>query len=86
MKLGSPSLSLKDGAAWSDDPERRDSFDNFLTKTRQVNRHTKGERNARTLKRSRDELMARMNKRSRFDTSRQNVQVKKKISRYDFSF
>ena len=78
MKLGRP--PLLGGPALSD-TERRNSFDNILTQSRQVDGQNKREGKVRSLKRGRDGMMmmAGMNKRSRSDakvTSRQNVQVK----------
>ena len=78
MKLGRP--SLLGGPALSD-TERRNSFDNILTQSRQVDGQNKREGKVRSLKRGRDGMMmmAGMNKRSRSDagvTSRQNVQSK----------
>ena len=72
--MGGPTLS---------DTERRNSFDNILTQSRQVDGQNKREGKVRSLKRGRDGMMmmAGMNKRSRSDTavtSRQNVQVKTK--------
>ena len=70
--LGGPTLS---------DTERRNSFDNILTQSRQVDGQNKRESKTKSVKRDRDGMMmmAGMNKRSRSDTgaiSRQNVQVK----------
>ena len=75
MMLGRP--SLMDGPTLSDS-ERRKSFDNILTQSRQVDGQDK--REVRSVKRGRDGMMmmAGMNKRSRSDigvTSRQNVEV-----------
>ena len=76
--LGGPALC---------DTERRNSFDNILTQSRQVDGYNRGKSNVRSVKRGRDGMTmmeAGMNKRSRSDTgvtSRQNVQVKKNMIR-----
>ena len=77
MMLGRP--SLLGGPALSN-TERRNSFDNILTQTRQVDGQNGREGKVRSVKRGRDGMMmmAGMNKRSRSDigvTSRQNVEV-----------
>ena len=81
VKLGRPSLLV--GSALSD-AERRNSFDNILTQSRQVDGQNKREGKVRSVKRGRDGMMmmAGMNKRSRSDTgvtSRPDVQVKIKL-------
>ena len=78
MMLGRP--SLLGGPALSD-TERRNSFDNILTQSRQVDGDNGGKSKIRSVKRDRDGMMmmAGINKRSRSDTavgSKQNVQVK----------
>ena len=78
MKLGRP--SLLGGPALSD-TERRNSFDNILTQSSQVDGQNKREGKVRSVKRGRDGrmMMGGINKRSRSDpgvTPRQNVQVK----------
>ena len=84
MMLGRP--SLLGGPALSD-TERRNSFDNILTQSRQVDGDNGGKSKIRSVKRDRDGMMMMaggMNKRSRSDTgvaSRQNVQVKKNMMR-----
>ena len=70
--MGGPALS---------DAERRNSFDNILTQSRQVDRQNKREGKVRSVKRGRDGMMMLMgmSKKSRSDTgvtSRPNVQVK----------
>ena len=76
--LGGPALS---------DTERRNSFDNILTQSRQDDGQNKREGKERSVKRGTDGMMMMaggMNKRSRSDTgvaSRQNVQVKKNMMR-----
>ena len=84
MMLGRP--SLLGGPALSD-TERRNSFDNILTQSRQVDGYNRGKSKVRSVKRDRDGMTmmeAGMNKRSRSDigvTSRQNVQVKTNMIR-----
>ena len=78
MKLGRPSLLR--GPTLSD-TERRNSFDNILTQSSQIDGQNKGEGKVKGVKRGRDGMtvMAGMNKRSSFDagiTSRPNMQVK----------
>ena len=84
MMLGRP--SLLGGPALSE-TERRNSFDNILTQSRQVDGQDK--REVRSVKRGRDGMMmmlAGMNKRSRSDTgvgSRPDVQVKIDLLMFD---
>ena len=68
--IGGPTLS---------DTERRKSFDNILTQSRQDDGQNKREGKVRSVKRGTDGMMMMavgMNKRSRSDASRPDVQVK----------
>ena len=68
------------------DSERRNTFDNILTQSRQNDGYNRGKSNVRSVKRGRHgmTMMKAEMKRSRFDagvTSRPNVQVKTNMIR-----